>query len=67
MLVSPRAALFAFLGLVSAAFACRDGVSAAERPAPPFPTADPEAWIGPPQSFDALRGKVVLLDVWTFG
>ncbi len=53
--------------LLLAAFACRDGVSAAERPAPPFPAADAEAWVGSPQSIDALRGKVVLLDVWTFG
>jgi len=35
--------------------------------APPFPSADPAHWIGTPQSWDALRGRVVLLDVWTFG
>jgi hypothetical protein len=39
-----------------------DGVQA-----PPFPSARPADWIGPPQSWPALRGKVVLLDVWTFG
>jgi hypothetical protein len=33
---------------------------------PPLPS-DAKAWIGAPQSWDALRGKVVLLDVWTFG
>lgn len=35
--------------------------------APAFPSQDPAAWIGPPQSWAALRGKVVVLDVWTFG
>jgi hypothetical protein len=34
--------------------------------APPFP-ADPARWIGTPQTWDSLRGQVVLLDVWTFG
>jgi hypothetical protein len=41
--------------------------SAAPRAAPPFPSARPERWIGEPQSWGRLRGKVVLLDVWTFG
>lgn len=36
-------------------------------PAPEFPSQDPREWIGPPQSLKALAGKVVLLDVWTFG
>ena len=36
-------------------------------PAPPFPTYDPKHWIGPPVSWKQLRGKVVVLDVWTFG
>jgi len=35
--------------------------------APPFPSQHPQDWIGPPQSWQALRGKVVVLDVWTFG
>ena len=35
--------------------------------APEFPSQDPRQWIGPPQSLKALDGKVVLLDVWTFG
>jgi hypothetical protein len=35
--------------------------------APAFPSQDPAAWIGPPQSWRSLRGKVVVLDVWTFG
>ena len=35
--------------------------------APEFPSQDPKLWIGPPQSLKALAGKVVILDVWTFG
>jgi hypothetical protein len=35
--------------------------------APEFPSQDPRQWIGPPQSLEALKGKVVILDVWTFG
>jgi thiol-disulfide isomerase/thioredoxin len=37
------------------------------RPAPPFPTRDARLWIGPPATWQDLRGRVVLLDVWTFG
>ena len=36
-------------------------------PAPRFPTSDPARWIGPPATWESLRGRVVLLDVWTFG
>jgi hypothetical protein len=35
--------------------------------APPFPTQDPKRWIGDPVSLRDLRGRVVLLEVWTFG
>lgn len=35
--------------------------------APEFPSQDPKEWVGPPQSLKALAGKVVILDVWTFG
>jgi hypothetical protein len=35
-------------------------------PAPPLP-AETRRWIGTPVSWADLRGKVVLLDVWTFG
>jgi len=38
---------------------------AAFREAPPFPAS--EAWIGEKVSWADLRGRVVLLDVWTFG
>jgi hypothetical protein len=37
-----------------------------ERAAPPLPR-DPARWIGAPQSWDALRGRVTLVFVWTFG
>jgi len=42
---------------------------AAERPlAPPFPATESAAWINsPPLSLAALRGKVVLVEFWTFG
>jgi hypothetical protein len=40
----------------------------AARPAPEFPHADAEAWINsPPLRMSGLRGRVVVLDVWTFG
>lgn len=37
------------------------------RPAPEFPTIEASRWLGEPQRLAALRGRVVLLDVWTFG
>jgi hypothetical protein len=46
------------------------GAAAAEGPAanaPRFPSASPAHWIGAPATWEALRGRVVLLDVWTFG
>jgi hypothetical protein len=36
-------------------------------PAPPFPTRDPAGWIGTPVTWHELGGRVVLVDVWTFG
>lgn len=36
-------------------------------PAPEFTTRDAKRWIGAPQRMSELRGRVVLLDVWTFG
>ena len=37
------------------------------RAAPPFTSRAPKDWVGPPVSWEALRGQVVLLHVWTFG
>lgn len=45
----------------------RPALTARYRKAPEFPSQDPREWVGPPQSMKALAGKVVLLDVWTFG
>ncbi|HWX25604.1 MAG TPA: hypothetical protein VN083_11200 [Vicinamibacteria bacterium] len=36
-------------------------------PAPAFPERRPDRWIGQPLTWEDLRGKVVLLDIWTFG
>lgn len=64
-----RAAAWGILSLGAFAMLAPAWVSpmrAGSRAAPPLP-ADATLWIGPPQSWDALRGRVVLLDVWTFG
>lgn len=48
--------------------AVRPGATAATGAmAPPFPSARPADWIGPPATWQDLRGRVVLLEVWTFG
>ena len=54
----------AFGALVALA---RSGETARYDQAPEFPSQDPLLWIGPPQSMQTLEGKVVILDVWTFG
>jgi thiol-disulfide isomerase/thioredoxin len=33
---------------------------------PPFPSARAADWVGVPATWESLRGRVVLLDVWTF-
>jgi redoxin len=33
---------------------------------PPFPAAKAKDWIGTPQTWDGLRGQVVLLEVWRY-
>jgi hypothetical protein len=35
--------------------------------APPFTSTNPRDWVGAPADWQGLRGKVVLLHVWTFG
>ena len=43
------------------------GVGAAAPRLPQFPAGGPEIWLNsPPLQVEALRGKVVLVDVWTF-
>jgi hypothetical protein len=41
--------------------------AAAPSQAPPFRNQNPADWVGTPVTWEALRGKVVLIDVWTFG
>jgi hypothetical protein len=60
-----RARRPATLAVLAGAFAA--AVGAAPKPMPPFPSSDPRDWIGPPQTWEGLRGRVVLLDVWAFG
>src|SRR5712691_2501963 len=62
-----RASLLPLAGVVLWA-----GISSADGPprpalAPRFPNADPLHWIGTAATWESLRGRVVLLDVWTFG
>ena len=48
------------------AVACAQAVD--QRPLPEFTTADAAEWFnGPPLTVADLRGRVVLVDVWTFG
>ena len=53
---------------LSVAVASAGAASAVEPPAvpPAFPSARGKDWIGKPQSWDKLRGQVVLLDVWRY-
>ena len=60
VLVALASAASLLAGLTSA------GGSSNAPAAPAFP-ADPARWIGTPPSWESLRGRVVLLDVWTFG
>lgn len=52
------------------ACACVQAVdqSSEQRPLPAFSQTSAEAWLNsPPLTVDELRGKVLLIDVWTFG
>ncbi len=63
-----RARALAALGTATLAIVlARSGEAARYDKAPEFPSQDPKEWIGPPQSLKTLAGKVVILDVWTFG
>jgi hypothetical protein len=59
--VAAIAALAAAIGLA------RPALTARYDKAPEFKNQNPKEWIGPPQTLKALQGKVVLIDVWTFG
>lgn len=62
------AAAVLLLALLGVAPGIGDIPAAAGKKAPEFPTQDPASWINsPPLTMKALRGRVVLLDVWTFG
>jgi len=63
----PRAGSKLVIGLLTVGLAAPGaGASDAFRPAPPLPR-EASRWVGPPTSWDALRGKVTLVFVWTFG
>lgn len=66
--IAAAAAVAAVLALAALApGAVRAGREHA-RAAPDFPTEDPARWINsPPLTMAGLKGKVVLIDVWTFG
>jgi thiol-disulfide isomerase/thioredoxin len=53
---------FAVLGL--AAIGSETSVTVA--PPPPFTSTKPADWIGRPVTWEGLRGRVVLLDLWRF-
>lgn len=56
---------FAFL--LSTLFITPENNSEEARPAPEFPQVAAERWLNsPPLTMAGLRGKVIMLDVWTF-
>ncbi len=60
-----RIAPLGFLGILAL---CASPPTASERAAPEFPRADAAGWINSaPLTMRALRGQVVVLDIWTFG
>jgi hypothetical protein len=61
--VRAPATLLAAALLAAAPHAFAKGPAAA----PPFRNQNPADWVGTPVTWAALRGKVVLIDVWTFG
>ena len=66
-MVPARTRRLVFVVLLLAGGCLMDGETLRPRPAPEFPSQAAQHWIGAPQSWAALRGRVVLLDVWTFG
>jgi thiol-disulfide isomerase/thioredoxin len=62
----PRILRLTLAVLIAAGLALQASADGA-RQAPPFPTRDAKHWVGTPATWQGLRGRVVLLDVWTFG
>jgi thiol-disulfide isomerase/thioredoxin len=63
----PAFARIAVLAVLAAtASPARGATGQGAPPAPPFPSSRAADWIGTPASWESLRGRVVLLDVWTF-
>lgn len=62
-----RTGRLTFAALLLAGGCLMDGQTLRPRPVPEFPSRAVQSWVGAPQSWSALRGRVVLLDVWTFG
>jgi hypothetical protein len=65
--VHMRPGLFSFLLLLAGTVAVATAADGRSPRAPKFPTSRPGAWIGTPVTWEGLRGRVVMLDVWTFG
>jgi thiol-disulfide isomerase/thioredoxin len=67
-LLRPAPTCFASLALVLvlAVGAAGDPVPHSPSVVPPFPAVKAKYWIGKPQTWDRLRGQVVLLDVWRY-
>ena len=67
-LLRPAPTCFASFVLVLglAVGAAGDPVPHSPSVAPPFPAVKAKYWIGKPQTWDRLRGQVVLLDVWRY-
>ncbi len=62
------AMLLWFGGLPLAFLAPSGGRAFRNQAAPEFPTRNPKLWINSaPLSISDLRGRVVLIDVWTYG
>lgn len=67
MLTTARMAAVAAVSALSFGILAEVTSGSSPSKAPEFPTLDPSRWVGTPVRLADLRGKVVLLDVWTFG
>jgi thiol-disulfide isomerase/thioredoxin len=63
-----KSARYPFLGLVFWMVAAWPVLAFESRPLPEFTNHDPSGWLNSePLTLDDLHGKVVLVDVWTYG